>query len=348
MTDPKTDDLYIDLTSTHQRLDGSQELGHDVLVGLSSNPKRLPSRLIYDDRGSVLFQQIMGLPEYYPTRCEEQILRRYAREILESLDGRPFNIVDLGAGDGKKTLILVEEALRLKLDFRFVPIDISEGAIKGLVTKVAELHPDVGVRGIVAEYTAGVRWLASRDDGRSNLVLFLGSNIGNFDRANARGFLSRLWAAMHVNDRLLIGFDLKKDIDRLIAAYNDAAGITAEFNLNLLDRINRELGGDFDRGRWRHFGTYNVFSGAMESYLVSMEHQTVHVHQLERLFTFEAWEPIHTEYSYKYLTTDMDSLAADSGFRVESRFLDDQGWFSDDVWAPIKQPVDPIVAPRGD
>lgn len=345
MTGSNTNDLYIDLTQTNQQLDSEQELGYEVLVGLSSVPKRLPSHLIYDDRGSELFQQIMALPEYYPTRCEEQILRTYARQILSSLDGRPFNLVDLGAGDGKKTMILIEEALRMNADFQFVPIDISEGAMRGLVSKVAQEHTDVVVRGLVAEYTAGVRWLARQNDGRANLVLFLGSNIGNFDRANARGFLSRLWASMHVNDRLLIGFDLKKDIDLLLAAYNDAAGVTAEFNLNLLDRLNKELDADFDRSRWRHYGTYNVFSGAMESYMVSLEHQTVHIHQIERLFTFEAWEPIHTEYSYKYLPTDMDSLAADSGFRVESRYLDDHGWFSDDVWAPMKNPAaEPVVA----
>ncbi len=340
MTEQRTEDLYLDLTQTNQQLDSDQELGYDVLVGLSSVPKKLPSRLIYDDRGSELFSQIMELPEYYPTRCEEQILRTYAREILESLGGRPFNLVDLGAGDGKKTMILIDEALRIQADFRFVPIDISAGAMRGLIARVTAESPRVPVMGLVAEYTAGVRWLAAQEDERTNLVLFLGSNIGNFDRANARGFLSRLWASMHVNDRLLIGFDLKKDIDRLLAAYNDAAGVTAEFNLNLLDRMNAELGADFDRRRWRHFGTYNVFSGAMESYLVSMEHQTVHFDRLERLFTFEAWEPIHTEYSYKYLPSDMDSLAADSGFRVHGRFLDDAGWFCDDVWAPLKKPVE--------
>ncbi len=345
MNDAKTDDLYLDLTQSNQRLNSDQELGYEVLVGLSSLPKRLPSHLIYDDRGSELFQRIMGLPEYYPTRCEEQILRAYAREILNSVAKRPFNIVDLGAGDGKKTMILVEEAQRMKVDFRFVPIDISAGAMRGLVSRVRTEHPDVAIQGLVAEYTAGVRWLASQSDGRSNLVLFLGSNIGNFDRANARGFLSRLWASMRVTDRLLIGFDLKKDIDRLLAAYNDSEGVTAEFNLNLLDRLNKELEADFDRSRWRHFGTYNVFSGAMESYLVSMEHQTVHINRLERLFTFEPWEPIHTEYSYKYLPADMDSLAADSGYRVEARFLDQDGWFSDDVWAPIKRPVEADLSP---
>ena len=338
MARAKTEDLYIDLSQTSRKVDSDLDMSYDVLVGLSSMPKRLPSRLIYDDRGSELFQQIMGLPEYYPTRCEEQILRTHARSIVEALDGRPFNLVDLGAGDGKKTMILIEEAIRMNADFRFVPIDISEGAMRGLTVAIAEKYQDLTVQGLVAEYTAGVQWLAQQSNQRANLILFLGSNIGNFDRANARGFLSRLWAAMHVNDRLLIGFDLKKDIDRLLAAYNDSAGVTAEFNLNLLSRLNRELDADFDRSRWRHFGTYNVFSGAMESYLVSMEHQTVHIDRLERLFTFEALEPIHTEYSYKYLTTDMDSLASDSGFRVQTRYLDDNGWFSDDVWAPIKRP----------
>jgi uncharacterized SAM-dependent methyltransferase len=163
-------------------------------------------------------------------------------------------------------------------------------------------------------------------------VLFLGSNIGNLDRPRARTFLRRLWTGLASGDHVLIGFDLKKDIERLLAAYNDREGVTASFNLNLLTRINRELGGHFDAARFRHFSTYNVFSGAMESYLVSLDPQEVRIDRLQSSFTFRAWEPLHTEYSYKYLLADIERLAKESGFEVVSHFHDRRGFFADSLW----------------
>ena len=163
-------------------------------------------------------------------------------------------------------------------------------------------------------------------------MLFLGSNIGNFDAVRARAFLRRLWGSLHENDRVLIGFDLKKDIELLLAAYDDSRGVTSAFNLNLLRRMNRELGADFDVDAFRHFGTYDVFSGAMESYLVSLEAQVVRVAALQQSFAFDAWEPVHTEYSYKYLRSDVEALADDTGFVCETRFEDARGWFLDALW----------------
>lgn len=308
-----------------------QALAEDVLVGLSETPKRLSSRFFYDATGSALFQDITDLEEYYPTRVEHSILSTHAEALLQRFAGDPLNLIDLGAGDGRKTRVVLEKALEMGLDIRYVPIDISVDAMRGLVKDMGARFPTLPISGLVSEYTQGVRWLGEQDD-RRNLMLFLGSNIGNFHKAQARAFLRRLWMALNHDDRVLVGFDLKKDIEKLLAAYNDREGVTARFNLNLLSRINRELDADFDIDGFRHFSTYNVFSGAMESYLVSMREQTVRIGALHSTARFAPWEPIHTEYSYKYLPRDIAALAQHSGFVEEERFLDENGWFCDALW----------------
>lgn len=313
--------------------DPKRDFAYDVLVGLSEKPKHLSSKYFYDDVGSECFRRIMDLPEYYPTDVETEILTARAGEIVAPLvESGPFNLVDLGAGDGKKTMILIDELRRRGADFTYVPIDISEGAMKQLVETVKSTRPDVKIAGLVSEYTAGVHYLGLSDKAHRNLVLFLGSNIGNFNFAQGRAFLRRLWSSLAERDYALVGFDLKKEIEVLLAAYNDSGGVTAAFNLNLLTRMNRELDANFDVQQFRHFGTYNVFSGAMESYLVSLVPQVVRVGALGQSFAFDAWEPVHTEYSYKYLRSDALSLAKDTGFESVASFEDDRGWFIDALW----------------
>jgi dimethylhistidine N-methyltransferase len=333
MATPTAEQRIIELEPTKR--DEAQEARHalaeDVLVGLSETPKRLNSRFFYDAEGSALFQAITDLEEYYPTRVEHEILTRHAGDLLARFSGEPLNLIDLGAGDGRKTRVVLEKAVEMGLDIRYVPIDISADAMRGLVASMGARFPTLPISGLVSEYTDGVRWLGQQGD-RRNLMLFLGSNIGNFHKAQARAFLRRLWMALNHDDRVLVGFDLKKDIERLLAAYNDRDGVTARFNLNLLTRINRELDADFDLDGFRHFSTYNVFSGAMESYLVSMREQTVRIGALHTTARFAPWEPIHTEYSYKYLPSDIEALAERGGFREEARFLDEQGWFCDALW----------------
>jgi L-histidine N-alpha-methyltransferase len=324
--------------------DPVRDFADDVLVGLSERPKRIASKYFYDEAGSRYFQRIMRVPEYYPTRCETEILEQYASDIIAPLAGAPFNLVDLGAGDGEKTLIILERLRQAGADFTYVPIDISEAAMKGLVATVRARMPDVKVAGLVCEYAHGVAYLGREQSDRRSLVLFLGSNIGNFNVARARSFMRRLWSALREDDRVLVGFDLKKDIEVLLAAYNDREGITSAFNLNLLTRMNRELGATFDPASFRHFGTYNVFSGAMESYLVSLEPQIVRVEALDISFAFDAWEPLHTEYSYKYLRSDIDSLAKHTGFACDARFEDRRGWFVDALFRVMKAP--PAPKPR--
>ncbi len=321
----------LDLPTDSEPESMRRQFAEDVLVGLSERPRRLSSKWFYDDRGSHLFARITDLDAYYPTACEREVFERHAGDILDRFRGQPINLVDLGAGDGRKTAVLLRHLVERDIDVRYVPIDISEGAMAGLVESMGARLPTLPIAGLVSEYFQGIRWLADQTD-RINVVLFLGSNIGNFDKPRARAFLRRLRNAMNPEDHALIGFDLKKDIEVLLTAYNDPQGVTADFNLNLLNRINRELGGDFVVDRFRHFGTYNVFSGAMESYLVSLEPQVVRVEAVEQAFAFDAWEPIHTEYSYKYLPEDIDDLGQHAGFGAEGVFTDSRGWFCDALW----------------
>jgi dimethylhistidine N-methyltransferase len=314
-----------DLTDQHQGF------ALDVLVGLSETPKRLSSRYFYDDYGSELFQKIMDLPEYYLTKCELDIFKRHRKKIADLVKYKSFNLIELGAGDGRKTSILLDYFLKHKFDFSYIPIDISEGAMKHLMDNLNQQFPQLRSDGIVAEYFAGLKWLRKLTD-RLNLVLFLGSNLGNFNGSQSRVFLRNLWNTLNDGDYLITGFDLKKDINLMRRAYNDSQGITGEFNLNLLRRINRDLGGNFDLEKFNHYASYDVFTGAMESYMVSLEKQVVYIDTLNQAFDFEAWEPIHTEYSYKYLESDIADLAEATGFQIEIQLFDSKKYFVDSVW----------------
>jgi dimethylhistidine N-methyltransferase len=308
-----------------------QAFALDVLVGLSEIPKRLPSKYFYDDRGSELFQKIMDLPEYYLTNCEFNILETKKAEIANLIHKDFFNLVELGAGDGRKTSLLIEHFMKEGLQFKYVPIDISERAMLFLIQLMNKRFPKLQTQGIVAEYFYGLKWLG-KITAQKNLILFLGSNLGNFNRPQSRVFLRNLWNTLNDGDFLITGFDLKKDIHLMRKAYNDKQGITSEFNLNLLRRINTELGGSFDLSHFQHYANYDVFTGAMESYLVSLQKQTVFIEELSQTFDFEAWEPIHTEYSYKYLESDISELAEATGFVIKKQLYDDRKYFVDSIW----------------
>ena len=327
---------YEVLTDLESKLTVSEAFARDVLIGLSATPKRVSSKYFYDEDGSKLFQKITELPEYYPTRCEFEIFETHRSDIADSLQGEKFNVVELGPGDARKTRILLDHFLKRNLDFQYVPIDISEAALSDLVNHLQIDFPNLRVHGLVSEYFNALNWLKTLDH-RKNLVLFLGSNIGNFNADASRVFLHSLWNSLNANDQVLIGFDLKKDISMLLRAYNDSKGVTRQFNLNLLRRVNRELGGNFDLRSFMHYASYNVFSGAMESYLVSRIRQDVMVQKIGQAFSFEPWEPIHTEYSYKYLETDIVKLAEDTGFEQLHRFYDRNEFFTDVIWRVKKQ-----------
>ncbi len=311
----------------------THELALSVLEGLSARPKSLPSRLFYDDKGSALFRQIMNLEEYYPTRCEAEILERQGDKIISHLKGDRLNLVELGCGDGAKTILLLQSILKQKKSLKFVPLDISKAAVESLLKNLEKEFKELtfDIQGLVAEYFQGLTWLTENVADR-NLVLFLGSNIGNFNRPTALRFLRHLWHSLNDGDLVLIGFDLKKDLDVLYDAYNDKKGITKEFNFNVLDRINQTLGGNFDRKNFQHQGLYNIQTGAMESYLISEVKHTVHIEELGKDFEFAPWEPIHMEYSYKYLPADIEDLSSSTGFEILENFKDEKGYFIDSLW----------------
>ncbi len=300
----------------------------DVLMGLSSKPKMIPPKYFYDDEGSRIFQKIMALKEYYPTKCESEIFENHAADIARLLPRERINIIELGAGDGTKTKVLLSEILKSGLPVHYYPLDISESVLEVLCSHMAKELPELEMTALACDYFAGINWIRNHVEGRS-LVLFLGSSIGNFNLPQARVFLRTLWNATGEGDLFLCGFDLKKDMDVLLSAYNDPAGVTKKFNLNLLTRLNRELEADFDIAAFDHFGTYNVTLGAMESYLISRKRQTVHIKELNKAFRFKAFEPIHTEFSFKYLPEEIEDLAVETGYTTAASFFDSRRYFCD-------------------
>lgn len=308
-----------------------QQFASDVAAGLLRMPKRLPSKYLYDEEGSRLFQEIMGLREYYPTRCEAEILDRNKGEIARLLGGSAFNLVELGAGDGAKTKILLRHFLDAGLSFHYVPVDISSSAIEGLTNELKREFRGLTVQGLTSEYFEGLRWL-SRLNNRTSFVLFLGSNIGNFSPRESSVFLSSLRGSLNAGDYVLIGFDLKKDLNTLHLAYNDPKGVTARFNINILRRINDELGGDFIPSRFEYYSTYNPRRCAIESFLISRREQKVSIDMCGQTFAFARWEPIHTESSYKFCESDFARLAHANGFRPIATFTDSRRYFTDAVW----------------
>ena len=306
------------------------QFAQDVLSGLNATPKTLSSKYFYDENGDRIFQEIMNLDEYYLTRCEYEILETHQRQILDLfIDGTSkFNLVEFGAGDGYKTKVLLECFLNAGVDFRYRPIDISGNVLQILEDSLEEEFPSLKVEGIQNEYMKALRELENGET--RNVVLFLGSNIGNFKQSQAISFLKGLYEGLNDGDLLFIGFDLKKDPDVILNAYNDKSGVTRDFNFNLLTRINRELKGNFDLSAFRHFPTYDPLSGTTTSYLISTKAQTVEI--MDTAISFDAWEPIHMEISQKYGMKDIESLATQVGFGIVRNFYDSRHYFVNSVW----------------
>jgi L-histidine N-alpha-methyltransferase len=310
---------------------------NDVLAGLRARPRRLQSVYFYDDVGSALFEQITRLPEYYLTRTEHAILTEHAERIVSPVLGQTACVVDLGAGDGHKTRLLLERMHQLGADVRYAPVDVSAAALWDSEQRIQRELPWLRVDPVHDDYIAGLARVREAQAGSKLLVLWLGSSIGNFTLSQATTMLSGLASACDPSDTLLIGFDLLKDPSKLVAAYADSAGVTSQFNYNLLTRINRELGGDFDPNEFVHHATFVPDRSAMESYLISRRKQTVMVAG-ERI-ELEAWEPIHTETSYKYSERQIDALLADSGLTRTATYKDADGWFADVACRPRREPL---------
>ena len=311
------------------------QLAEDVLRGLSATPKQLSSKYFYDDEGSRLFQEIMKLPEYYLTRAEHKIFSEQTPQICDAFTRKAqgIDLIELGAGDGTKTAVLIEYFLRQGVDFTYSPIDISQEANDALLASFTSKFPGMRIRPHTGDY---FRVLTSLKNGstRRKVLMFLGSNIGNFQREQAVDFFRQLRAVTNMNDRLFIGFDMQKDPRVIVRAYDDPQGITSAFNLNLLRRINRELGADFDLGKFSHYAQYRPMECAARSFLISRERQTVHIAALNRSFEFEQWEAIFMEISQKYTRSMIEDLAAESGFAIETEFFDDVNFYTDSLWRP--------------
>lgn len=305
----------------------------DVRAGLLAAPKSLPCRWFYDAEGSRLFEEICALPEYDVTRNEQSILEKHKGEIAAAMPPGA-TLVELGSGNSQKTRLLIEELIRRSGRLVYVPIDISRPALEAAGRDLVDRYPALEVRAIAAEYHDGLRQLGDQGRPGPRLVLWLGSNVGNFDRAGAAAFLSGLRAAFAPGDALLIGVDLRKDAATLVAAYDDSRGVTARFNLNLLERVNRELGGSFDVDAFRHVATYDPDTGRVQMHLVSTRIQTVVIKKLGVAVEFADGERIHTEDSWKYSLGEIDTLARASGFRVEQQWTDAKQRFAESLFVP--------------
>jgi dimethylhistidine N-methyltransferase len=300
----------------------------DVLSGLTSPQKALPPKYFYDEPGAALFDRICELDEYYPTRTEIGILRRNIREIAETM-GTGFRLVEFGSGSGMKTRILLENLRGLR---SYIPVDISREQLLHYALSVSESFPEMEIVPVCADYTA--EWTLPAPVGPlpRTVAFFPGSTIGNFEPDDAVAFLERVGRLCGADGGLLIGVDLEKDVAVIERAYNDAAGVTAAFNRNLLERINRECGADFDPSAFEHMAPYDRANGRIEMRLVSRSAQSVRIGEDASgapLLTvhFAAGEHILTEYSHKYSREEFDRLAARSGWRVARCWTDEREWF---------------------
>lgn len=297
------------------------ELAADVAAGMRANPKQIPSRYFYDAVGSALFEEITRLPEYYLTRAETEILRDHATEITRLVG--PDELIELGSGSSTKTRLLIE-AMYPAGGHRYVPIDISESALRDAAKALCADYTWLEVEGLIGDYHTDLRRLRRR--GR-RLVAFLGSTIGNYPPDPRRDLLGEITTALDVDDALLLGVDLVKDVPTMVAAYDDAAGITARFTKNILDVVNRSLGADFPTEEFTHVPRWNEKESRMEAWLRADRNMTVHIDALDLVVTLEAGEEIHTEVSHKFTREGITGELAAFGLQVCSWHTDRAGRF---------------------
>jgi L-histidine N-alpha-methyltransferase len=319
-----------------------EDFSSDVEKGLAAKSKYISPKYLYDKVGSQLFEQICLQPEYYLTRTESSILREHA-PVISKLVGRKVKMIELGSGSSSKTAILLSYFSLQKKRIFYFPIDISSSILTESTRRLKSQFPNANIIGIRSDYKLGIDKATSAEctSAESNkeipdmtLVLFLGSSIGNFELTQARSLLGSVRKKLHTNDLLLVGFDLQKDESVLNAAYNDKAGITAKFNLNLLARINRELHGNLELGKFEHHAFYSREQQRIEMHLVSKTDQKLYIGALGKTFAIRKGESIHTENSYKYTLNQIGALAKDCGLTVEKNFMDKNRWFDVALLSP--------------
>ena len=314
------------------RFDYKAEFLEDVATGLSGHPKRIPPKYFYDEIGSRYFEEITRTPEYYPTRTEAGILTEFADDIVRAVGGG-LGLVELGSGSSTKTRLLLDALTEKQGELIYTPIDISPTIVIEHGIQLLEDYPLLRVNALICDYHQAMQVLKEPEE-TPRLFLFLGSSLCNFPLNEAAELLKEISNAMGERDRLLLGMDLKKDIGILELAYNDRAGVTAAFNLNLLNNINNVLGGHFDVSLFRHKAFFNEDESRIEMHLQSLESQIVRIDALERSFTFRRGETIHTENSYKHEPPALNALYAGTGLNKVGRWTDDNGWFALDLLAP--------------
>jgi len=314
--------------------DNNEGFRTDILKGLS-NPiqKSIPSKYLYDSRGSYLFEQITVQPEYYPTRTENSILEAYSYKILQDIP-KEIILIEMGSGSSKKTKHLFDTILIRQDKLYYFPIDISFNFLDSVVTDLETQNENIMIKGIPNDYINGIKDCNNilfennfKFDSFSRLIIFFGSSIGNFEIDEARDFLKAVRLNMNDKDYLLVGFDMIKDQFLIEPAYNDKAGYTAQFNLNLLNRMNRELGCNFDLREYIHYAFFNKEKDRIEMHLKSKSDQEVRISGSDKIFHISQGETIHTESSYKYSEDKIQRLAIRSGFSIEKIFSDNNNWF---------------------
>jgi L-histidine Nalpha-methyltransferase len=318
----------------------NEDFEQDIKEGLGSrNQKRIKPKYFYDTEGSHLFEKICVQPEYYPSRVEAAILRRYSKRMTCTQANDEISIIELGSGSSTKTRILLQEVLSRQSSLFYFPIDVSKAILCETTNKLSADFRNLRTIGISSDYTDGVEQATSLISADAQipdrkLIVFLGSSIGNFEPQESISFLRNLRSKMDENDNLLIGIDLHKDKKVLEAAYNDEKGITARFNLNLLTRINRELRGEFDLNSFVHRAFYNSFDERVEMHIVSTKDQQVYVGRLNQTYSFDKNETIHTENSYKYSSEQIRQMAEEGEFVIKGNYFDTKKWFNVVLFSP--------------
>lgn len=319
-------------TGESELISKSSDFYLEVIHGLSQEPRRIPSKYLYDETGDLIFQAIMKSHDYYLTRCEMEIFTRQSHQIVENLKIRSsdFELIELGPGNCAKSIHLLRVLVEADAAFEYVPIDISPNIIRELQTILPEKVPELRFNGITGDYFNA---LASHFRGIRKVVMFLGSNIGNMTLQESNQFCKKLRGYLQPGDQCIIGFDLVKHPAVIRRAYDDREGLTREFNLNLLRRINRELNADFIIDQFDHYGSYDPMTGAAKSFLVSLCDMAVSLPG--KKFQLEKNECIWTETSQKFTITQIRQMATDNGFLPTAQFLDSKSWFMDVIWTAV-------------
>lgn len=315
-------------TQNHQFMD-------DLEFGLTQTPKSIPCKYFYDKRGCELYDAITRHEDYYLTQCEIEILTTNVKKLSGILSNESFNLIELGPGEGIKSQIIINQLIQGNSSFTYIPVDISKKYLQDLSRQLLQLFPSLKLKAIEGDWIEALK-KNELNSSQKNLLLFLGSSIGNYSPNEIVKFLHEIVLSLKSSDYLLIGFDLCKDPQVLLRAYDDSSGLTRQFNFNLLERINNELGGDFDLSQFVHRPRYNVATAAVESFLVSRIKQCININSMQKTFYLDSNEEIHVESSYKFTLDQIEQFAELAGCEVIENFMDSKEYFVSSLWRIVR------------